>query len=182
MSGFLELVGNRCSVRKFQQRPIEREKIDLCVEAARLAPSAENVQPWRFVIIDERDKIEEFCEAAFGGIYRFSRFASGAAAIAVIAARPDVFANKLGTRVQGTQYYLIDVGIAGEHFVLQAAEQGIGTCWIGWFNEKKARRYLKLARGHRVAALIAMGYSDQERKRPRPRKTLDEIRYYIGSS
>lgn len=178
MSNFIELVKSRRSVRKFLDKPVERDKIDLCVEAARLAPSAENVQPWRFIVVDNRDRIAEFSKAAFGGIYLPGRFASKAAAIVVIAARPDIFANKLGTRIQGTQYYLIDVGIAGEHFVLQAQELELGTCWIGWFNEKKARKFLELPGNHKVAALIAVGYPNKGASKPHTRKSLDEIRFY----
>jgi nitroreductase len=179
MAPFIELVRKRRSVRKYQPKPVDREKIDQCIEAARLAPSAENVQPWRFIIIDNKQKIADFSKAAFGGIYRFSKFVENAAAIVVIAAQPDILANKLGTRIQGTQYYLLDIGIAGEHFVLQAAELGIGTCWIGWFNPKKAHKHLSLPRNPKVAALIAIGYTAHHQTPTRKRKTIDQIRRYL---
>ena len=178
METFLELVGKRHSIRKFLDKPVERDKIDLCVEAARLAPSAENVQPWRFVIIDDKEQLARLSRAAFSGIYKVTGFASKAAAIAILVARPDFLVNQVGARIQGTQFYLLDMGIAGEHFVLQAAELGIGTCWIGWFNKRKVQNLLKIPRTHKISALIAMGYFEQEHVKPKSRKNLDEIRFY----
>ncbi len=178
MGNFIDLVRSRHSVRKFLERPIDRRDIDLCVEAARLAPSAENVQPWRFIIIDDREKLAQFSRAAFSGIYKFSNFASRAAAIAVLVVRPDLLAGRIGSRIQGTQFYLLDIGIAGEHFVLQAAELGIGTCWIGWFNPRKVRKFLNIPLTHKIPALLAMGYFDPKEVKVRTKKSLDEIRFY----
>ena len=178
METFLELVRKRHSVREFLDKPIERAKIDLCVEAARLAPSAENVQPWRFVIIDDKEQLARLSRAAISGIYKVTGFVSKAAAVAVLVARLDIRANRIGARIQGTQFYLLDMGIAGEHFVFQAAEQGIGTCWIGWFNKRKVHKLLKIPRAHKIPALIAMGYFEQEHVKLKPKKNLDEIRFY----
>ena len=178
MMDFIELVKKRRSVRKYLDTPIQREKIDLCVEVARLAPSAQNTQPWRFIIIDDREILKRFSERAFSGIYKATRFASEAPAIAVMLARKDFLANRLGTALQGTQFYLLDMGIAGEHFVLQAAELGIGTCWIGWFNQRKARKFLNIPPGHKIVALISMGYFDVQQLKPLRRKSLEEIRSY----
>ncbi len=154
----LDLIRARKSVRKYLDRPIDRDKLVTCIEAARLAPSAENVQPWRFIIIDDPELKRRFCRKATKGIYRPSRFIENAAAVIVILARLDLVANVLGRGIQGTQYYLLDIGIAGEHLVLQAQEFGIGTCWIGWFNAKKAKKALNIPARYRVVSLIAMGY------------------------
>ena len=125
---FTELVTSRRSIRKYQDKKVEREKIIKCIEAARVAPSAENVQPWRFIIIDEPGLKDQLAKKAFSGIYTPTRFAAKAQVIIVILAWLDIFANRIGKQIQGIHYYFIDIGIAGEHFVLQAHELGLATC------------------------------------------------------
>lgn len=175
---FLELVRQRRSVRKFDPRPVEREKIVTCIEAARLAPSAENVQPWRFLVLDEQQVLQDFGEAAFSGIYRYSRWAMQAPVLVVILAKPDIIANRLGKQIQGTHYYLIDIGIAGEHLILQAQELGLGSCWIGWFNARKAARALSLPPGLKVVSLIALGYPSTPLPPEKRKKSLEKILYF----
>jgi nitroreductase len=165
-------------VRKYTQQPVSRDSIAACVEAARLAPSAENVQPWRFIVLDDPGSKNEFCDQVTGGIYRPSRFIRNAPAVVVILAKLDLVANLLGRGVQGTQFYLLDIGIAGEHLVLQAQELGIGTCWIGWFNAKKAARSLGLSGRYRVVSLIAMGYPAEGGTKNKPDLSLEEILFY----
>ncbi len=177
-SPFLQLVRTRRSVRKFADRPVEREKLIACVEAARHAPSAENVQPWRFVIVDDPELKSKLAEEAFSGIYRPTRWAAKAPVLVVILAKLDLLANRLGAQVQGTNYYLIDVGIAGEHFVLQAHELGLGTCWIGWFHEKKARKVLGIPRSYRLVCFLAVGYPAHSGAKPKEKKSLEEILFF----
>jgi nitroreductase len=81
-------------------------------------------------------------------------------------ARLDLLANNLGRLVQGTQFYLLDLGIAGEHFVLKAEEQGLGTCWIGWFNLKAVRKLLDIPRKYRLVAMLSAGYPASRPTRP----------------
>ncbi|MBN1351357.1 nitroreductase family protein [candidate division KSB1 bacterium] len=160
ISAFQHLVQTRRSIRRYIDKPVEREKILACIDAARLAPSAENLQPWRFIVIDDPQVKADFCDAAFSGIYRMSRWACKAPIIVAMLVEMDVLVNRLGKQVQGTQYYLLDSGIAGEHFVLQAHELQLGTCWIGWFNAKKARKFFGLSKKYRAVALFSMGYYD----------------------
>ncbi len=178
LTPFQRLVRTRRSVRRFLERPVERDKLLTCVEAARLAPSAENVEPWRFVILDDPELKQRFAEAAFSGIYRPTRWAAKAPVLVAILARPDIFANRIGKQIQGTNYYLIDIGIAGEHFVLQAHELGLGTCWIGWFHEKKARKTLGLSRKYKVVSLLAVGYPEPREPKPKKRRALEEIAFF----
>ncbi|MBN2364913.1 MAG: hypothetical protein EH225_02040 [Calditrichaeota bacterium] len=180
---FLNLVRQRRSIRHFDPKPVEKEKTVTCIEAARLAPSAENVQPWRFVVMDDPARIAAFSDTVFSGIYRFTRWASRAPVLIAIFAEKDWLANRLGKEIQGTSYYLIDIGIAGEHLVLQAEELGLGTCWIGWFHARKARKFLAAPKGWRAVALIAMGYPRGKRnktKEKRKKKMLEEILYFNG--
>jgi len=174
----IDLIRHRKSVRDFLDRPVEREKIITCIEAARLAPSAENVQPWRFLVLDEPARIKDFSEQAFSGVYRYTRWAAHAPVIITIFAERDFLANRLGKEIQGTHYYLIDVGISGEHLVLQAEELGLGTCWIGWFHAKNTRRYFGVPRGWRAVSLLAMGYPKYKKKEKSPKKKIAEILYF----
>jgi nitroreductase len=84
-------------------------------------------------------------------------------------------ANRLGKQVQGIPFFLLDIGIAGEHLVLQAEELGLGTCWLGWFDVRKARRFFKIPRRYKVSALISMGYAERRPTREQVRKSLDQI-------
>jgi len=174
----LEIILKRRSVRRFLDRPVEREKIEACLEAARLAPSAENVQPWRFIVVDDAEVRQRLAEEAFSGIYKASRFAARAPVLIVIIAHPDVVANKLGKAIQGTQYYLLDIGIAGEHLVLAATEMGLGSCWVGWFSKRGVRKVFAIPRKYDVVAMIALGYPDPTHLAPKRKKgLLDIVRY-----
>lgn len=175
---FQELVQARRSVRRFLDKPVEKEKILTCIEAARLAPSADNVQPWRFLIIDDPELIKQFSKKAFSGLYFISNFASNAPVIIVILARLDIIANRIGKQIQNIHFYLIDIGIAGEHIVLQAEELGLGTCWIGWFNTRKTRKFFKIPRKYKIVSLMAMGYYEKKPLRVKKRKKLEEIVWF----
>ncbi len=178
LTPFEKLVKGRRSIRRYIQMPVEREKILKCIEAARLAPSADNVQPWRFVIIDDPEIKERFASEVFSGIYFPSRFATKAPVLIIILSRPDILANQLGKQIQKIHFHLIDIGIAGEHIVLQAEELGIGTCWIGWFNMRKARKFFKLPRKYKVVSLISMGYYEKKPSKEKKRKKLSEIVWF----
>lgn len=158
---FDEIVSKRRSIRKYNRQPVEREKVIKCIEAARIAPSAHNVQPWRFLVIDERDLIEKACDAAFSGIYSSNKWVRDCGCIVIILAKTDIKTNLIGRMIQGTNFYLIDIGISGEHLVLKASELGIGTCWLGWFNSKKLRKALSIPGKYKIAQLLSMGYYDE---------------------
>ncbi len=175
---FLQLSKARHSVRKFLDRPIEKAALYKCVEAARLAPSAENAQPCRFMVIDDPELKEKLAEHAFSGLFLPSRWVSKSPALIVILAQLDLLANRIGKQITGTSYYLIDAGIAGEHFILQAQELGIETCWIGWFNSDGAKKALNLPRKYRPVAIIAAGYSDTKKTSRRKRRSLTEICWF----
>lgn len=178
MNSFFELVHQRRSIRSYLDKQVERKKIIKCVEAARLAPSAENVEPWRFIIIDNRETKSNFCAQVFSGIYALSKWAAKAPVIIVVLAKLDILANRLGKQIQGTNFYLIDIGIAGEHLALQATELGLGTCWIGWFNAKKAKKFLKIPNSYKIICLISMGYPDRRLLKHKKRRALKEIMWF----
>jgi nitroreductase len=173
-----DLIALRRSIRRYLDKPVEREKILVCLEAARMAPSADNVQPWRFLVIDDPELKNRLAKNIFSGVYSVSKFASKAPVLIVILARLDIIANRIGKQIQGVNFYLIDVGIAGEHIVLQAEELGLGTCWVGWFNIRKARKTLNIPKKYKIVSLLAMGYYEKKAKREKKRKRLEDIFWF----
>ena len=173
-----QIIKNRRSVRRYLDRRVEREKILTCLESARLAPSAENVQPWRFLVLDDPAVKDRFCAQVFSGLYSFTRFAEKAPVLILMMARLDILANRIGKQIQGTSYHLIDMGIAGEHLVLQAEELGLGTCWIGWFNARRARKALNIPRKYKPVCLLSLGYYEKKPAKEKKRRTLEEIVWF----
>jgi len=166
----------RRSVRNFIDKPVEKDKIMKCLEAARLAPSACNSQPWKFIVVDDKQLKNKLCEAAFRGIHSFNSFCKIAPVIVVVISEKSKFIARIGELFRGTKYCLIDIGIACEHFVLQAEGLGLGTCWIGWFNEKAVKSSIGIPRRKKIDILIALGYYDREKLGPEHgRDTMEEI-------
>ncbi|MEI6632877.1 MAG: nitroreductase family protein [Chlamydiota bacterium] len=178
---FLDLVKERRSVRRYSPKPVSRQVIDRCLEAARLAPSACNSQPWSFIVIDDPEKVADLAPRVFGGIYSMNAFVKDAPVLVAVVTERSTYAARLGGFFKGTRYNLIDIGISCEHLVLQAAEDGVGTCWLGWFDEKALKRALGLPRGTRVDILISMGYpADDPKAEGKARKPLDQVRKYCA--
>ncbi len=172
---FQTILRGRRSIRRFSPAPVEPEKLRACLEAARLAPSAHNVQPWRIMVVDDPALKAKLADAAFGGLYKTSRFAAQAPVVLVLLARPGRAVVRLGSRIQGVPFYLLDMGIAGEHIVLQAEELGLATCWMGWFNYRRVRRSLGIPKSYRLVALMPLGYAEKRPLREPPRRTLEGI-------
>ncbi len=151
------VIAARSSVRSYTAEPVETHAITSCLEAARLAPSACNAQPWHFVVVtapETRDELARLSLAPGGVMNRF--VAEAPVIVAVVAERPNI-TSQIGAALKNKPFYLIDIGIAAEHFCLQAAELGLGTCMIGWFAERKVRRLLDIPRGRRTVLLITLG-------------------------
>ena len=172
----LDLIKQRKSVREFLDRPVEREKIEMCLEAARLAPSESNSQPWRFIVVDDKELKDKLCDAAFGGLYFINTFCKTAPVIVVVISEKSKFLARIGGMFRGVKFYLIDIGITCEHFVLEAEELGLGTCWIGWFNEKGVKSVLNIPQSKKIDIIIALGYYDRSKLGPEHgREPMDKI-------
>ncbi len=172
----LDLIKQRKSVREFLDKPVEREKIMMCLEAARLAPSESNSQPWRFIVVDDRGLKNRLCDAAFGGLYFINTFCKTAPVIIAVISEKSKFLARIGGMFRGVKFYLIDIGITCEHFVLEAEELGLGTCWIGWFNERGVKSVLEIPQNKKIDILIALGYYDREKLGPEHgREPMDKI-------
>lgn len=166
-----ELIQKRQSDRKYDSRPVDRDMVIKCLEAARLAPSACNSQPWKFVVVDEPELLKEMASAAAG--MGMNKFAAQAPVIVAVVLEKMNFTASIGSVIKDKEYSLLDVGIAVEHFCLQATELGLGTCILGWFDEKKVKKLLGIG-NRRVPLLITLGYATGEH-RQKSRKSLEEI-------
>ena len=179
---FLDLVRERRSVRRYEAgRPVERDKLDRCLEAARLAPSASNAQPWRFVVVDDPALRERVARETFGPLVSFNHFSLQAPVLVVCVAEEHSLKTRIGGFLMRRRYSGMDMGIAAEHFCLQAVEEGLGTCMLGWFDERGVRRVLDIPAPTRVGLIITVGYealSEGDEPPRRPRKSLDEVRAY----
>ena len=172
---FEELTQKRRSVRRYSGRSISRENILKCLEAARLAPSACNSQPWHFIVIDEPTLRERVAERIFSGIYAMNKFAEKAPVLIAVVSEKSKFLASFGGQVRDTSYCLVDIGIACEHLILQAQDLGIGSCWIGWFDEKALKKEMGISAGKKIDIVIALGYPEEDKIVPKTRKTLEKI-------
>jgi nitroreductase len=173
---FLDLIEKRQSDRKYTDKPVEKEKLMRCLEAARLAPSASNSQPWTFVVTDAPEKAVKLGKAARGPLGTFNTFTDKVPVIVSIVLEKPKRVTELGMKVKNKEWPLIDIGITAEHFCLQAAEEGLGTCMLGWYDEKKVKEILKVPKEKTVALLITVGYTPEGYKqRKKIRKPMDEI-------
>ena len=170
---FINIVKKRRSVRRYRHDEVPREIIEKCLEAVRYAPTACDTQNWKFIVVEGELK-ERLALESLGGVVVPNRFAAEAPVIVVIATNLDFITHRVGGTLKGIEYHLIDSGIAGEHFVLQAVELGLGTCWIGWFDKKAVKRVLSLPAGWEVCAMLTLGYP-AEPPGEKKRKALREI-------
>ena len=164
----MDAIKTRKSVRSYLDKPVEDEKLRSILEAGRLAPSASNRQEWRYVIVRDRETRERIAEAA-----NWQSFVGEAPVIIVAYAETDGHIMSCGQPC-----YPIDVAISLDHMTLVAAELGLGTCWIGAFNEKKVKEILGIPEHIRVVALMPLGYPSNPSPIEKNRLPLDMIVKY----
>ncbi len=166
-----QVFNDRRSIRKYKETPVEAAKIEQILNAARLAPSWKNMQCWRFLVIDDQEKKAALLQA-------FPEDNPGCRAIATAPVIIVVCADPAESGVEnGIEYYIADTAIAFEHLCLAAHALGLGSCWMGWFDEAAIRTALAIPENIRVVGITPLGYPDQEPK-ARPRKSLSEITFY----
>ena len=162
----LELIKDRFSVRKFEPREVEQEKLDYILECARMAPSAVNKQPWKFIVV----KSDEAKEVLRQG-YNREWFATAPCYIVVV-----VDENESWTRAcDNRNFAMVDGAIASEHICLAAASVGLGTCWVCNFDVETINNRFGLKENERVVALFPIGYSADVTPRRPGRKQLEEV-------
>jgi len=161
-----EAIEKRYSCRDYLEKPIEAEKLGRILEAARLAPSAKNLQDWRFVVVTEPEKRARLAEAACD-----QKFLARAGAIIIGCSNSDE------TMRCGQAVAPIDVAIAMEHIALQAVEEGLATCWIGAFYTDKVRPIVGIPEDIQIVELMALGYP-ADSPRAANRVQMDKIVCY----
>ena len=143
------------SVRNYDSRPIEDWKLNFILETARLAPSSSNSQPWRIIVVNQTEKIQALASATPGKIMGFPWLKNCPIVIVMCAAKTSL--QKMAQLV-GKNYPPVDIGIVGEHICLEAADLGIGSCWIGWIDPKKIKVLCNIPGSWDVVCMIALGY------------------------
>jgi len=176
---FQELIAARQSVRRYSDRVVEPEKIKQCLEAARLAPSASNSQPWSFIVVDKEPLRTQVAEATFSDIKLINKFVLQAPVIVVVVMEKAKLITRLAMLVKKKEWPLIDIGITAEHFCLQAAELGLGTCMLGWFEEERIKKLLNIPSGKSIGLCITLGYAvEGYTLRTKIRKPYEEVVKY----
>lgn len=173
---FDQLIIHRQSVRKYSLQAVEHEKLMQCLDAARLAPSASNSQPWSFIVLNDSEQREKVARATKGPLGSFNNFVSQAPVLVVMMIEKPKLLTEMGRRLKKKEYPLIDIGIAAEHFCLQAAELGLGSCMLGWFDEKTIKSILHIPEEATIGLIITLGYAPENyHLRKKVRKPIDQI-------
>ena len=174
-----EAIGTRRSVRKYQNRQIEEEKLQKVLDAVRMSPSWANMQCWRMVVVKDRAVREKLSDLSYVESFfapkgyktnPSKKALAEAPVVIVLCADP---ANS-GT-LWGQQYYLVDCGIAAQNLMLAARGEGLGSVFVGVYEEEKVRELLGIPNNVRVVGLFPLGYPTEEGKVGPQRKPLEEI-------
>ena len=168
---FLEIAQTRQSCRAYDEtRTVEAEKVTAMLEAARLAPSACNGQPYHFTVC-RGDAAKEVAKATMG--LGMNKFAVQAPVLIVVSEKPYVKSAAMGAKVKGNDYRSMDIGIAVAYLTAEATAQGLSTCILGWLDDEKIRKICGLDQPVRL--VITVGYAKDETVRPKKRRDLTEL-------
>ncbi len=176
---FFEVVRTRRSVRRFADRPVEDEKLDELLEAVRQSPSWANLQCWRFVVVKDPSARQEISDVSFVESFFSPRGYKANPSKKGLAEAPVVIVACADPAQSGTiweqQYYMTDLGIASQSLMLAARALGLGTVFVGVFDEERIRALLSIPQDIRVVGLFPVGYPLEEKASGPPRKPLGEI-------
>jgi nitroreductase len=164
-----EAIRKRTSVRGYRSIPVESEKLGRILDAARLAPSGKNGQPWTFIVVRDAETRAKLVDACKG-----QAFVGEAPVVICVCGREELAYQKMGGYWNSLP---VDVGIAFEHLMLAAAAEGLGTCWIGAFIEEEVRKLLQVPAEVKIIALTPVGYPAEEHAFG-PRRKLEEMVMY----
>ncbi|MBD3195232.1 MAG: nitroreductase [Candidatus Lokiarchaeota archaeon] len=166
---FYDVIRKRRSYRFYTDQIPEKEKIERILEAARLSPTWANMQGVKYVIVQEKAKVKDIWQA----IGQKKKFQDAPIFVVGLISEKDS-----GKNMNGEKYYPVDFGICFEHLILAAAAEGLGTCWIGWFNEQKVKQILNIPKKYRVLGLTPMGYPQKEKSEVSDRKEVETMVFY----
>ena len=176
MKSFLELAQARQSDRAYEVgRPIDREVLDRILEAGRLAPSACNGQPWHFTVVTEPALLLDVAKATSS--IGLNRFVKDSAALVLITLEPTNITSRLGCNIKDKDFPIMDLGIAASYITLAAEDEGVGSCILGWFDEKKIKELVGIPQNRRLMLIVSLGYTSKP-KRKKVRKEFDKVVSY----
>lgn len=177
MDSFMELAKRRESCRRYSRRPVEHDKLEACVRAASLSPSACNSQPWHFTVVSRPDLLPEVsaCVQKLG----LNSWTADCPAFAVVTEEPAKLLPRVAAVVEEQCFAPMDVGMTAAHFCLEAADLELGTCIMGMFDEERLKALLSLPEHSRVRLVIAVGYPAEPGPRPKVRRALEETAEFI---
>ena len=165
----MEAIKTRRSIRKFRETPVPENLLKEVLNAARLAPSADNAQPWKIIVVRDEQMKQKVTQASNG-----QKFLVQAPVVLVVCGIPEEAFQTVGGYMSS---HVIDASIALDHITLAAHSLGLGTCWVAWFKEEKVKDILGIPEDVRVVALTPLGYPDESPERP-SRKNLEELIAY----
>jgi len=165
---FGQLIAHRYSVRSYQTRPVEEEKLERMIHAAMLAPTAANRQPFRLIVIPTENRVEELKQ-----IYSKAWFSEAPYVICICAVHDEAWKRR-----DGRNYAFVDTAIAMDHLILAAADEGLGTCWVAAFDPEAAREILDIPDDQEPVAFTPLGYA-ADNPGPKKRKTEEELVRYM---
>ena len=171
---FTEIANARQSCRKYTDKPVEEEKLIAILEAARLAPSACNGQPYHFTVC--KGSVAKEAAKLVTGL-GMNKFAAQAPILIVVSEKPYVKTAAMGAKVKGNDYRSMDIGIAAAYLTAEAAAQGLDTCILGWLDDEKLRKLCGL--DHPVRLVITLGYGCDP-MRDKKRKDLEDLVTVLG--
>lgn len=177
MNNLDEIIKTRQSCRKYDTKPVEKEKLEKLAEAVRLAPSACNSQPYKFIIVsgeksqNVRDAVQKLGR---------NKFTNECPSFAIIVEQKASLVPAIAKVVKSQEFAPIDIGIAATHYCLTATDLGLSTCMIGWLDEDKLRKDFSIPKERRIRLVIATGYAAQDDTlREKKRKELSDIAEFI---
>jgi nitroreductase len=174
-TAFLELARCRRSVRRYRPDPVHNDILLRCLEAARLAPSSCNSQPWTFIVVDDPELKNQVADLTADRFLPLNHFTKQAPVIVVVVVEKQNLSARFGAIAKDRPLAWIDMGAAVEHFCLQAAAEGVGSCILGWFKERPLKTLLQIPAGKRIGLLVTLGYPEGSLQRPKDRKDLAEM-------
>lgn len=175
MDDLLSLIRHRQSCRNFDPaRFVEKEKLMDILQAAALSPSACNSQPWRYIAVDEPQRVEQVAQCLQDS--GMNKFAGKATAFVVAIEGKQNLTAKVGESLKNQKYSGIDLGLSVAHLVLAAEDLGLSSCILGWFNERKLKMLLGIPKTRRIRLVVALGYAmPEDVLRAKQRKAFDEV-------
>ena len=153
----MEVIRQRISVRNYLPDPVPQEVLEEILEAGRLAPSAQNRQPWRYIVIQGMEQTAALAKHC--GLIGLSNFFIKSAPLVIVACAD----TKSNVRINGMDYYQVDTAISFQQMILCATNQGLGTCWMAAYSEKILKKYLQLPASWRVVAMSPFGYPSENK-------------------